>query len=1124
MLPLSRQIIVGLLCLAISQGAAAQQKNAPAPLPDHCSSSRAMQELYKKHPASLEAARSQELNIRKVVARLQEQRRAFATQAVQYTIPVVFHINDAVNPYKVTMDQIRSAIDILNQDYNLANADYNQIDSRFIGLAANLHITFRLADIDPQGNPTTGVTYHYNDLDGRAPDGSGAAVKSISYWPGEKYLNIWIVSEVEQKGVFNNSGWTYLPDNWVASNHLDGVVYNWRYLGLPGVGSSENGYPYMKRVLTHEVGHFLNLQHTFENGCTAPGDEVDDTPPTLSNYGGCNVNANSCGTVANVENYMDYSSCTKMFTAGQSDRMLAALTSTVANRNNLWSAANLAATLLSDSTKRMVPGFNLFNESDANDGSLPLTDTLKMLGGAKFAINSGSLTQGTHFTVQNLPAGLSVAIQVVNNTTAVLSFTGQATQHNVSNNTDSVKITFGNAAIQGGAASLFRSYINLSIHFLDPYKIIYNDIPDIVVNSTANWTFFSFNTGDADFGGWFNSGKLRLEAYQKAVVCEGTTRNISPLPVNTMIADTSSFVAGGAYPDEHDVYSSTYTKWAGKTAYIGVKFTLGGKPRYGWIRIAVAADGSSYTIKDYAWNQVPNGGIRAGNAGAPTLSWSKTQFREALANDGGISDTTEVGILGNTFAISSGNFTSGVHYTVNNLPAGLTVQLKALNNTTASLRFTGKATNHAAVNNAAVSINILPAAFATQQAADSSQKQLSISFRDPYMIKYVDVNDTLYTINATNNWYYFLVDNIPEAAYGLWSDSGKLRLETYTQPIVCQGSTKNIALLAANTIISDTSNFVAGGAYPDEHNLNTPTYTVWKGKTGYAGFSFITGGEKYYGWFRFKVTANGSGYTLMDYADNTLPGGSIKTGQTTLPTADSAVHVSDYCTASTALNYNTITRVRLANLDNSSGWDGYKDFTAQSATVTAGGSYLLQINLNVEYWPDISVAAWVDWNGDKQLNDTTEKIFVKRGSGPFTQTITVPANAKNGATLLRVRMGYGSNVKPCGIDSYQGEVEDYTIKVTGGTALLKKMPTTPYRLFATSPFANQIKVSYRSPVTATAKVRLYNFNGYLLKEQDAQLIKGDNTMELNNLSALPAGVYIIDVYYGGERHTTKVVK
>ena len=317
---------------------------------------------------------------------------------------------------------------------------------------------------------------------------------------------------------------------------------------------------------------------------------------------------------------------------------------------------------------------------------------------------------------------------------------------------------------------------------------------------------------------------------------------------------------------------------------------------------------------------------------------------------------------------------------------------------------------------------------------------------------------------------------------------------------------------------------MAGGAYPDEHNLNVLAYTAWLGRTGYAGFSFTTGGEKFYGWFRFKVAADGSGYTLMDFAYNTLPGGSIRAGQTALPSADTSVNVQDYCPASTALNYNTITRVRFANLDNSSQWDGYKNFTAQSATVVAGGSYQLQVNLAVEYWPDISVAAWVDWNGDKQLDDATEKIYVRRGTGPFTQTIAVPVNAKTGATLLRVRMGYGSNVRPCGIDNYQGEVEDYTIKVTNGMGLMQKTPAPVYKLNATSPFSDCINVSFKSAVSTMALVRLYDLRGNIQKEQEMQIVKGINTLLLNNLSALPAGMYIIDISYGKEHRTAKVVK
>ncbi len=1120
---LSKKIIGAFLCLIIAFPAMAQKTAPMPPLADHCTASQAMQELYKKQPAARKRAEKMEAFTKSFIANARQLRAsAQATQPAQYTIPVVFHINDPVNPYKVTMEQIRSAIDILNQDYNLLNQDYSQIDSRFIGLAANLHITFKLADIDPNGNPTTGVTYHINDLDGRSPDGSGSAVKSVSYWPGEKYLNIWIVSEVEQKGVYNNSGWTYLPDDGVAAAHLDGVVYNWRYLGAPGIGSSENGYPNMKRVLTHEVGHFLNLWHTFENGCSTPGDYVDDTPPTQSNFGGCNLNANWCGAVANVENYMDYSSCVKMFTLGQKDRMMAALNSAVASRNNLWTSANLAATLIADTVKRIIPTYVTFLESDTNNGSIALKDTLRLAGGAKFALSSGNMVLGTHFTVQNLPAGLSAVIQLVNDSTAVLSYNGNATQNNASNSTDSVRITFLNAAIQGGVSNLNRPDLLLGIHFIDPYKIVYGSLSNTVINASNTWNYFTFNNaGDAAYGGWYDGGKLRLETYQKSAVCDSGSLNISPLAVNTVISTASAFVPGGAYPNEHNIWTTSFTKWAGKTAYAGIQFSIGGKPRYGWIRMNVSADGSTLTLKDYAYNQAPYGSIKAGDPGGTLPVFSKTTVREALANDGGISDTVNIDLLGNTFAISSGDFSNNVQYKITSLPAGLSVKITALSNTTARLTFTGKAANHAATNSTNINISFLAAAFSARP--DTTSQQLGISFRNPYTIRYVQVDTTTYTVSGSNNWYYFLMDNNNDAAYGLWIDSARLRFETYTQPMVCVPGTKNIKLLPLNTNISDTSSWVAGGAYPDEHMLSTSSYTTWNGQTGYAGFSFTSQGDTYYGWFRFKVKPNGTGYTLIDYAYNTKPSAAIKAGQQTSPT-DTTVTPSSYCTASTLLNYNSITRVRLANLDNSSGWTSYSDYTSLSANVTKGQTYTLTVNCGVEYWPDISVAVWIDWNGDKRFNDTTEKVYVTRSAGPFTQSITIPSNAITGTTRMRVRMGYGQNMVPCGVDTYQGEVEDYNVTISNGTLALTAATASDNTVTATNPFTDRIKVNYHSSMEAKVLVRMYDLRGNIVKQLTASVNKGENVIQLDNLGSLLPGMYVIKIANRDKHYEVKVIK
>jgi hypothetical protein len=83
--------------------------------------------------------------------------------------------------------------------------------------------------------------------------------------------------------------------------------------------------------------------HTFNNNCSAPDDEVTDTPPLLSSTGDCQQLGPFCSgiTIVNDENYMDYSPCPSMFTEGQKTRVFVALNSSVGYRNNLWSSANL---------------------------------------------------------------------------------------------------------------------------------------------------------------------------------------------------------------------------------------------------------------------------------------------------------------------------------------------------------------------------------------------------------------------------------------------------------------------------------------------------------------------------------------------------------------------------------------------------------------------------------------------------------------------------------------------------------------------------------------------------------------------------------------------------------------
>lgn len=310
---------------------------------DHCGAEKHMDEFYSSHPEALERRHS-----------LEEFTQNFSSEGISRSsivIPVVFHVNDPSDPEKVTLAQAQSAIDILNEDFNGLNPDFEYVRDEFYDDRADIGVEFCLAAVDPDGNPTTGITYHYNSYNGREPDGYGSAVKGVEVWPTEKYLNIWIVNETEDDGSLYNSGWAFLPDDYWDDTNLDGIVYNHRYLGY-GEGSSEvsgtdSWQAHMARILTHEVAHYFNLHHTFYNYCSSPGDYCDDTPYVY--YHGsnnCEQLGEKCAGVSlvNDENYMDYTPCPRMFTEDQKDRMLAALYSDVARRNNLWTVGNLEAT------------------------------------------------------------------------------------------------------------------------------------------------------------------------------------------------------------------------------------------------------------------------------------------------------------------------------------------------------------------------------------------------------------------------------------------------------------------------------------------------------------------------------------------------------------------------------------------------------------------------------------------------------------------------------------------------------------------------------------------------------------------------------------------------------------
>ncbi len=264
----------------------------------------------------------------------------------KYVISVVFHILHENGPENISDEQVKDCIRVLNEDFLKQNADTIDVFPEFKSEIGFTNIEFRLALKDPDGNPTNGINRYFEpNLTNDAGENS-----KINQWDRSKYLNVWVVKNIASGA----AGYTFFPSTLDSYEEGDGIILLSNYVG--SIGTSSNN---TSRTLTHEIGHWINLPHTWgfsntpnaSNNCNQD-DGVYDTPNTKGN-GSCNPGTNSCSSfdphygkdqIDNLQNYMDYSYCYKMFTKGQSTRMRTALESNIAKRRSLWQPSTLTET------------------------------------------------------------------------------------------------------------------------------------------------------------------------------------------------------------------------------------------------------------------------------------------------------------------------------------------------------------------------------------------------------------------------------------------------------------------------------------------------------------------------------------------------------------------------------------------------------------------------------------------------------------------------------------------------------------------------------------------------------------------------------------------------------------
>ncbi|MEO6102605.1 MAG: zinc metalloprotease [Pseudoxanthomonas sp.] len=259
---------------------------------------------------------------------------------------VVVHIVSVDAASDIDDAQVRSQLDVLNEDFRFHNGDRERIPAPFRDQAGDALVEFSLAHLDPSGQPTSGITRMRSDAHFAWSAADPSATRKLDNllksaptgapaWPREDYLNVWVAPL--EGGLL---GYAQFPGGPAAT---DGVVIRSDAFGR--VGTVQPPF-HRGRTCTHEVGHWLNLLHIWGddgNGCQN-SDNVGDTPNQGgANYGTPDFPHLSCGNGPDGDmfmNYMDYvdDEAMQMFSRGQIERMDAAL---AGPRASLASSAGL---------------------------------------------------------------------------------------------------------------------------------------------------------------------------------------------------------------------------------------------------------------------------------------------------------------------------------------------------------------------------------------------------------------------------------------------------------------------------------------------------------------------------------------------------------------------------------------------------------------------------------------------------------------------------------------------------------------------------------------------------------------------------------------------------------------
>ncbi|MCI5082391.1 MAG: zinc-dependent metalloprotease [Saprospiraceae bacterium] len=243
-------------------------------------------------------------------------------------IQVVFHIVWHTNEENISDAQILSQLEVLNTDFRQMNIEQSAIPTNFQPSVADMELQFVLAETDPEGQPATGITRTFTNVENvgsRFIDNRRAIchddLGGKDAWCPEHYLNVWV-------GAYQGAlAQTSFPGQ--GPDEENGIRIRPEAVGT--IGTVEEPY-HLGRTLTHEIGHFFDLFHLWNFDECIDNDMVGDTPQQKVSYlNQCpNSPQISCGSLDMYMNFMNFTddACMAMFSTGQKNRLWAVLNTT----------------------------------------------------------------------------------------------------------------------------------------------------------------------------------------------------------------------------------------------------------------------------------------------------------------------------------------------------------------------------------------------------------------------------------------------------------------------------------------------------------------------------------------------------------------------------------------------------------------------------------------------------------------------------------------------------------------------------------------------------------------------------------------------------------------------------